>query len=182
LALFVRKNFTLFLQGAHMALHLESFHIFAGWITFLWQALPPKLRPTLLELLFGTMISRKGHITSAIMCIRNRLYWNSYYKAIERGRFSWLLLAKQWLLLLIKLFKPKELLVTIDDFITVRASKKAPSVGLHHDHANRVNRPRFLWGQLRVSLGIICQKDSRCAAFPLLLTDVHPETQTSRSL
>lgn len=152
-----------------MELHLETFHIFAGWITFLWQALPPKLRPTLLELLFGTMISRKGHITSAIMCIRNRLYWNSYYKAIERGRFSWLLLAKQWLLLLIKLFKPKELLVTIDDFITVRASKKAPSVGLHHDHANRVNRPRFLWGQLRVSLGIICQKDSRCAAFPLLL-------------
>ena len=147
----------------------ETFQIFAQWVTFLWQALPPKLQPTLIEMLFGAMISRKGHVTSAIMCIRNKLHWNSYYKAIERGRFFWLLLAKQWLALLIKLFAPNELLVTVDDFITVRASQKAPSVGLHHDHAKRSNRTRFLWGQLRVCLSIIFQKDSRWAAFPLLL-------------
>lgn len=147
----------------------ETFQIFAQWVTFLWQALPPKLQPTLIEMLFGAMISRKGHVTSAIMCIRNKLHWNSYYKAIERGRFFWLLLAKQWLALLIKLFAPNELLVTVDDFITVRASQKAPSVGLHHDHAKRSNRTQFLWGQLRVCLSIIFQKDSRWAAFPLLL-------------
>jgi len=152
-----------------MDLHQETFQIFAQWITFLWQALPPKLQPTLLELLFGAMISRKGHITSAIMCIRRKLHWNSYFKAIERGRFSWLALARQWLRLLIQLFQLKELILTLDDFITVRASKKAPSVGLHHDHAQRANRPHFLWGQLRLSLGIICKKDSRIASFPLLL-------------
>lgn len=152
-----------------MNLQRNTFQIFAQWITFLWQVLPPKLQPTLLEMLFGVMISRKGHVTAAIMCIRTKLHWNSYYKAIERGRFFWLLLAKQWLALLIKLFAPNELLVTVDDFITVRASHKAPSVGLHHDHVNRSNRPRFLWGQLRVCLGIIFQKGSRFAAFPLLL-------------
>ena len=152
-----------------MNLQRKTFQIFAQWVTFLWQALPPKLQPTLLEMLFGAMISRKGHVTSAIMCIRTKLHWNSYYKAIERGRFFWLLLAKQWLALLMKLFAPKELLVTIDDFITVRNSQKAPSVGLHHDHVKRSNRTRFLWGQLRVCLGIIFQKGSRCAAFPLLL-------------
>lgn len=152
-----------------MDLHQETFQIFAQWITFLWQALPPKLQPTLLERLFGAMISRKGHITSAIMCIRRKLHWNSYFKAIERGRFSWLALARQWLRLLIQLFQLKELILTLDDFITVRASKKAPSVGLHHDHAQRANRPHFLWGQLRLSLGIICKKDSRIASFPLLL-------------
>lgn len=149
-----------------MNLHQDTFQLFAQWITFLWQALPLKLQPTLLELLFGAMISRKGHMTSAIMCIRTKLHWNSYFKAIERGHFAWLVLTRQWLRLLIQLFQLKELIVILDDFITVRASKKAPSVGLHHDHANR---PHFLWGQLRLSMGIICKKDSRVACFPLLL-------------
>lgn len=152
-----------------MELHQDTFHLFAQWITFLWQGVPPKLQPTFLELLFGTMISRKGHITSAIMCIRAKLHWNSYFKAVQKGRFSWLAIARQWLNLLIHLLQPTELIVTLDDFITVRASKKAPSVGLHHDHAKRANRPKFLWGQLRLCLGIICKKDSRVASFPLLL-------------
>jgi len=152
-----------------MNLHQDTFQLFAQWVTFLWQALPPKLQPTLLELLFGAMISRKGHITSAIMCIRSKLHWTSYFKAIERGHFAWLSLARQWLRLLIQLFQLKELIIPLDDFITVRASKKAPSVGLHHDHAKRANRPHFLWGQLRLSMGIICKKDSRVACFPLLL-------------
>jgi len=163
-----------------MNLQRKTFQIFAQWVTFLWQALPPKLQPTLLEMLFGAMISRKGHVTSAIMCIRTKLHWNSYYKAIERGRFFWLLLAKQWLALLMKLFAPNELLVTIDDFITVRTSQKAPSVGLHHDHVKRSNRTRFLWGQLRVCLGIIFQKGSRCAAFPLLLRLMHSTGNTNK--
>jgi hypothetical protein len=152
-----------------MNLHQETFQLFAQWITFLWQAVPPKLQPTFLELLFGAMISRKGHITSALMCIRAKLHWNTYFKVIEKGHFSWLVIARQWLYLLIQLFQPEELILTLDDFITVRASKKAPSVGLHHDHAKRANRPKFLWGQLRLSMGIICKKDSRVACFPVLL-------------
>ncbi len=152
-----------------MNLQVETFQIFAQWVTFIWQALPPKLQPTLLELLFGAMIARRGHITSAILAIRPGLCWNSYFKAIERGRFVWLLLAKRWLLLLIDVFQLNELVLTLDDFISVRASKKAPAVGWHFDHAKRSNRPQFLWGQLRVCLGIICRKGSRAAAFPLLL-------------
>jgi len=163
-----------------MNLQVETFQIFAQWITFIWQALPPKLQPTLLELLFGAIIARRGHITSAILAIRPGLYWNSYFKAIERGRFVWLLLAKRWLLLLIDHFHLSEIVVTLDDFITPRASKKAPAVGLHHDHAKRPNRPRFLWGQLRVCLGIICQKDSRFAAFPLLLRLMHTTGNTNK--
>lgn len=152
-----------------MNLHVETFQIFAQWITFLWQALPPKLQPTMLELLFGAMISRRGHITSAILAIRPKLFWNSYFKAIEQGRFVWLLLAKRWLVLLIDVFQLDELVLTLDDFISVRASKKAPAVGWHFDHAKRSNRPNFLWGQLRVCLGIVCRQGSRAAAFPLLL-------------
>ena len=112
-----------------MHLQVKTFQVFAQWVTFIWQALPPKLQPTLLELLFGAMIARRGHITAAILAIRTGLSWNSYYKAIEQGRFIWLLLAKRWLLLLIHVFNLNELVLTLDDFITVRASKKAPAVG-----------------------------------------------------
>jgi hypothetical protein len=163
-----------------MHFQAETYQLFAQWITFIWQALPPRLQPTLLELLFGAMISRRGHITSAILSIRPALFWNSYFKAVEYGRFAWLLLAKQWLNLLIHTFGLTELVLTLDDFITPRASKKAPSVGLHHDHAGRPNRPRFLWGQLRVCLGIICQKNSRFAAFPLLLKLMHAAGNTNK--
>ena len=108
-----------------MNLQTETFQIFAQWVTFIWQALPPKLQPTLLELLFGAMIARRGHITSAILAIRPKLFWNSYFKAIERGRFVWLLLAKRWLVLLIDVFQLNELVLTLDDFISVRASKRS---------------------------------------------------------
>jgi hypothetical protein len=135
-----------------MNLQVKTFQIFAQWVTFIWQALPPKLQPTLLELLFGAMIARRGHIFSAILSIRTALSWNSYYKAVEQGRFIWLLLAKRWLLLLIDVFQLNELVLTLDDFISVRASKKAPAVGWHFDHAKRSNRPKFLWGQLRLHL------------------------------
>ncbi|HSV31821.1 MAG TPA: hypothetical protein VLH40_07360 [Atribacteraceae bacterium] len=43
---------------------MERQHILetlGDWVTFLWQAPPKKLRPTLWELLIGCIISRSGH-------------------------------------------------------------------------------------------------------------------------
>jgi len=152
-----------------MNICIPSFRLLADWITFLWQALPPKLRPTLLEILFGCIISKTGHVTDAILAIRPKLFWNSYYKAIERGSYSWLAQMRQWFVLVLRLFPSRTITLVIDDFITVRASKKAPSVDLYHDHSKRPNRPTFLWGQMRVALGIICSRGKTHAAFPLLL-------------
>jgi len=63
----------------------------------------------------------------------------------------------------------QELIVAIDDFITPRSSSKAPSVGLQHDHAKRMNRPRYLCGQVRVILTVIGNYGNRHTAFPLLM-------------
>jgi len=163
-----------------MNLCTQNFSILAEWITFLWKALPAKLRPTFLELLFGCIISRTGHITDAILAIRPGLFWNSYYKAIEKGSYSWLLQLRQWFRLILKIVPSRTITLVIDDFITVRASKKAPSTELYHDHARRANRPHFLWGQMRVALGIICSNGKRHAALPLLLKLMRTTGNTSK--
>jgi hypothetical protein len=139
------------------------------WINFLWMAIPIRLRPTLLELMFGAMICKKGPITSALLSIRYKLSWTSYFKVIEKGKYCWLAIAKQWFRLILHVLGEQTITFAIDDFITPRASKKGPAVGFHNDHANKPNRPKFLWGQMRVSLAIIASKSQRIAAIPLLL-------------
>jgi hypothetical protein len=142
--------------------------LLSHWITFLLQALPAKLRPTLLELLIGAMISGSGHLTDALLCIRYRRFWNSYHKAIEKGHFSWLALAKQWILLLLQTLKPKTLILIIDDFTTPRSSRKAPCAAWHHEHSQKPNRPQYLFGQLRVCLSMVAHHGKRFASLPLM--------------
>jgi hypothetical protein len=140
----------------------------AQWITFLWQALPKKLRPTLLELLFGCIVSGSGHITQAYLAISPVRFWNTYYKVLQKGVFSWMALVRQWLMLICQTILPEEILFVIDDTLIFRSSRKAPSAALHHDHANRPNRPKYVWGQMLVCLGAVCCVGQRRAALPLM--------------
>lgn len=142
----------------------------AQWITVLFHAVPARIRPTLLELLLGCMAAAgAGHVTEAILAISTARHWTTYYSAIEHGTFSWLALTKQWLLLLCQVIKPKEILIAIDDTIIFRSSKKAPSTSLHHDHANRPNRPKYVWGQVLVGLALICEVENRKGVFPIFM-------------
>ena len=147
----------------------QALNALADWITFLFQAVPAKIRPTLLELLLGCIVARTGHISSALLVILPMRTWTAYYKVIQKGVFSWLALSKQWMLLLCKVLAPQEIVLAIDDTVVMRSSKKAPSAALHHDHAKRANRPRFIWGQLFVCAAMICKYRGRQGAFPLLM-------------
>lgn len=152
-----------------MKVALDALKVYAEWITFLLWAVPTKLRPTILELLLGAMISKNGHITDAYFAIRPMKHWGTYFKAIEKGKFAWTKLAQRWIQLLLRLFDVKSINLVIDDFLTFRSSKKAPSCGLHHDHAQRANRPNFARGQLRVGLAAIISHYGRHRALPLLM-------------
>jgi hypothetical protein len=152
-----------------MNVAFDALKIYAEWITFLLWAVPAKLRPTLLELLLGAMISKNGHITDAYFAIRPMKHWGTYFKTIEKGKFAWINLAKRWIQLLLHLFKIESINLAIDDFLTFRSSKKAPSCAIHHDHAQRANRPTFVQGQLRVGLAAIVSKNGRHRALPLLM-------------
>lgn len=147
---------------------VQALTLLSQWISFLFQAVPGKIAPTLLELLMGCMVCRDGHISSAVLAVRPQLSWTAYYKAIEKGRFEWLALSRQWMRLILNRIPNRSIEFALDDFPLPRSSKKAPSAAWHYDHAHRPNRPKFLWGQLRVSLAVICRHQGRVAAFPLL--------------
>jgi hypothetical protein len=117
----------------------------------------------------GAMVSQSGHLPKALLAIRPIKKWTTYFKAIEKVLFSWAKLARQWLYLLVSQLGIKVLTIAIDDFITPLSSQKAPSAYWHHDHANRANKPRYLWAQLRVSLAVIGTYGNRHTAFPLLM-------------
>ena len=111
-----------------MQAQLKALSRITKWISFLWIALAAKLRPTFLELLTGAMVSQSGHVTKALLSIRPIRTWTTYFKAIEKGKFFWMKLAKQWLSLLMAQLGDKELIVVIDDFITLRSSSKATAI------------------------------------------------------
>jgi len=58
-------------------------------ITFLAQALSKRSVPTWLELLFGAMLTQAGFITEAWLAITPRRHWTSYFKWLQKGRWSW---------------------------------------------------------------------------------------------
>ncbi|MDO3380232.1 hypothetical protein M3027_19165 [Geoalkalibacter halelectricus] len=64
-------------------------------ITFLAQALPKRSVPTFLELLFGAMLTQNGFVTEAWLAIKPRRHWSSYFKWLQKGRWSWVALGLQ---------------------------------------------------------------------------------------
>ena len=90
-------------------------------------AVPIKLRPTLLELLVGNILSGSGHVTDAILTVLAKTSWTNYFKPLQSNGFSWLSLCRQWLELVLRYFPRLTITLIIDDMLTPRASKKAPS-------------------------------------------------------
>lgn len=71
------------------------------WITFLCKALPLRSTGTFIELLIGAMLTPTGFVTDAYLMLTMRNHWTSYYKWIEKGKWSWLALARQFLRLIL---------------------------------------------------------------------------------
>lgn len=147
---------------------LIPWQMLAQWLTFLWQALPVKLRPTLLELLVGNMISGAGHVTDAILAVLGKTNYTNYFKALQSNGYSWLKLSYRWMELVLLYLPRPTITLIIDDVLTPRASKKAPSAALYHDHANKPNRPTYIFGQMRVALAMVLTYGGKAAAFPWL--------------
>ncbi len=128
--------------------------IFFDWVNDLCSALNVRSVPTFLELLIGSMITHTGFINDAQMAIVTKRHWGSYYKWIQQGVWSYLSLARQLLRLVIKAFNLKELFIIFDDTNVPRSSKKAPDVKFHHQHGKKPNRPKFIWGQCRLTMAV----------------------------
>ncbi|MCU7806204.1 MAG: transposase [Candidatus Thiodiazotropha sp. (ex Lucinoma borealis)] len=139
------------------------------WITFLAKALPLRSVGTFIELLIGAMLTSTGFVTDAYLILDMSRHWNSYYKWLEKGRWSWLALARQFTRLVLLVVKEDVIHLAIDDTLTLRASKKAPASRTHHQHGNKPNLSQYVQGQCWVSLAWVVRfSDKRHVALPLL--------------
>ena len=139
------------------------------WITFLAQALPVRSVPTFLELLVGSMITRRGFVSEAWLAIDAQCHWSSYYKWLEQGRWSWLRLAQYLGVLICRVLPQGTFYWVIDDTLGCRSSTGAPDSRRYHNHGHKPNRPRYLLGQCWVSLAVVVGRGRLCpVALPLL--------------
>jgi hypothetical protein len=137
-------------------------------ITFLAQALPKRSVPTFLELLFGAMLTQTGFVTDAYLAVNSIRHWNSYYKWLHFGKWSWVALGRQTIRLALRMFPRRRWFLMIDDTIVFRSSKKAPGSAIHHQHGNKTNRPTFVRGQCWVTLALTISKGFRSLGIPIL--------------
>lgn len=137
-------------------------------ITFLAQALPKRSVPTFLELLFGAMLTQTGFVTDAYLAVNSVRHWNSYYKWLHFGKWSWVALGCQTARLALQMFPRRRWFLMIDDTIVFRSSKKAPGSAIHHQHGNKTNRPTFVRGQCWVTLALTISKGFRSLGIPIL--------------
>lgn len=148
---------------------LHFYTLLVLWINFVIIALPVRVRSTYVELLIGAIISGSGHITDALLAVGHQKHFSTYYWLIEKAKWSWLAASKQLIRLIITCFPRNEWNLIIDDFICPRVSKKAPEVKFHHEHAQKPNRPKFIWGQQWIALGVSLIWGKMSVALPILL-------------
>ena len=139
------------------------------WINFILVAVPPKLIGTYAELLIGALMSGSGHITEALFQVGHSKHFSTYYWLIENGKWAWLKTVKKLIKLIVTFFPRKEWNLIIDDFVCPRSSDKAPYAEFYHEHSQKPNRPKYIFGQQWVALGLSLTWGKLCASLPILL-------------
>jgi hypothetical protein len=115
------------------------------------------------------MLTPTGFVTDAYLMIDRRNHWTSYYKWLQKGKWSWLALARQFVTLCLTVIQCDVVHLALDDTLTLRSSKKAPGSQCHHQHGSKPNLASFVWGQCWVSLAMVVRrKDKSPVALPAL--------------
>jgi len=88
---------------------------------------------------------------------------------LEQGKWSWLSVTRQFIRLITMFFPRIEWIFIVDDFVCPRSSKNAPAAKWHHEHSQKPNRPKFIWGQQWVALGLSLTWGKMSICLPLVL-------------
>jgi len=155
----------------------QAFFLF---ITFLTTALPLRSVPTFIELLIGAMLTQAGFVTQAWLAVNMHRHWTSYYKWLQKGKWSWVKLGNRMARMLITFFPKQQRFLIIDDTIIYRNSKKAPGSRINHEHGTKANRPKYVRGQSWVSLASVANQGLSFAAIPLLFRMMRANGNTSK--
>src|SRR3954462_3753452 len=136
------------------------------WFQTIADAIPIRARTTVVELVFGCMLT--GHVTQAISAITPRRGWRAYFRMIETDGFSWLDIVHALCRIVRDSFVRQDCCVmALDDPLPRRPSKKAPGAARRFDHAGKPNRPRHVLAQNLVSLSTVIGPPGRRRSLPL---------------
>lgn len=125
------------------------------WVSIVGSSQSPRLAATIVELVVGSMLSRRGHITQALLSIVPGRGWQAYFWALERGGFRLLSLIRAVCAVAADAHPGGRLFFALDDTFIPRASKKAPDSVVTHMHTRKPNQPEFMLGQTVVCLGLV---------------------------
>jgi hypothetical protein len=114
------------------------------------------------------MLTQTGFVTDAVLAVDTVRHWNSYYKWLHFGKWSWVAIGRQTAHLALQMFPRRRWFLMIDDTIVFRSSKKAPGSAIHHQHGAKTNRPTFVRGQCWVTLALTLSKGFRSLGIPIL--------------
>ena len=110
------------------------------WFQAIADAIPTRARTTVMELVFGCMLTGRGHVTQAISAITPRRGWRAYFRMIETDGFSWLDIVHALCRIVRDSFVQQDCCVmALDDTLLLRSSKKAPGAARRFDHAGKPN-------------------------------------------
>jgi hypothetical protein len=153
------------------------------WLQEVVRSIPSRCVGTLLELLFGTMLTDRGMISQAILAIAPRRGWQAYYWFVEHAHFPWIGLVHALCDIVEREFPEARRFVIIDDTIILRSSAKAPDAAVRFDHVKRANRPQHVLCQVLVTVSAsIVDFAGRFRAVPLLSFPVKGTPGRSRWL
>lgn len=139
------------------------------WLNFIIPAVPVRLASTFAELLIGAVLSHSGHITDALYHVGHRKHHTTYYWMLTSGKWSSLQLNQRLIELITTRFPRLEFHLLLDDFICPRSTDKAPHAQYHHEHSQKPNRPKYLWGQQWLGLSLSITWGRQHVALPILL-------------
>src|SRR5688500_12975192 len=135
------------------------------WLQEVVRSIPSRCVGTLLELLFGTMLTARGMISQAILAIAPRRGWQAYSWFVEHAHFPWMVHA---LCDIVERELPEaRRFVIIDDTIILRSSAKAPDAAVRFDPVQRANQHVLCQVLVTVSASIV-DFAGRFRAVPLL--------------
>jgi DNA gyrase/topoisomerase IV subunit A len=97
--------------------------------------------------LTGFINTKSGHITK-IFNSESTYHFTTFYKFIEKAKWSYLKVHQKFSQVIILLFKPKINGLIVDDYINYRSRNKTTvKGGFQYDHSHKANRSQYVWGQ-----------------------------------
>lgn len=146
------------------------------WLHDLVGSIPSRNTGTLLELLFGALLTDRGMISQALLMIAPRRGWQAYYWFVEHARLPWIHVVRAVCGIVEREFPEERRRLIVDDTLVLRTSAKAPDAAVRFDHVKRANRPRHVLCQMFVWLAaVITDNTGKARAVPLLAFPVKAE-------